>query len=442
MRTIKFFTAGCKVNQYDTQNIRERFLSAGFKEADAGIRADVYVVNTCTVTRQADKGSLSIIRKSRRENPHAEIIVTGCLAELDEDKIRDVSSKITVIKNKDKGNILFHLKIPLCPPFYKGGIKGDYLNEGISYFKGHTRAFLKIQDGCNNFCSYCKVPLVRGRSISKPLDAAVNEAAQLVRSGFKEIVLCGICLGAYGKDLTPCIGIVEVIDRLEKIDGLLRIRLSSIEPNDVSDELIGKIGSSSKLCPHLHIPLQSADDRILVRMNRKYTAAEYSDLIDRIKDKIPQIAVTTDILLGFPGENEANFRNTVRLLKKIVPLNVHIFPYSPRQGTAAALLDSGRRGAGADKTIKRRIGFLKEITDDLSRQYKERFLHKTIAVLVEGRCKEKTGFWEGRTGNYIKIMLKSNRDLRNKYLYAELTGIYKDYAEARLLCSGREPEIA
>lgn len=425
MKTVKFYTVGCKVNQYDTQHIREEYLHLGLKELENEFPADIYVINTCTVTQKADRDSLNFIRRAKEENPQAKIIVTGCLTELDEHRIKNIDSKITIIKNKDKENILFHLKIPLVfPPLEKGGGKGGLSNTGISYFKGHIRAFLKIQDGCDNFCSYCKVPLVRGEPRSKLLADIIREARQLVENGVKEIVLCGICLGAYGLDLKPRLNLTGVISALEKIKGLLRIRLSSIEAGDVSDDLINKIARCEKLCRHLHIPVQSGDDRILKRMNRRYKQADYLRLIEKIKKKVPLIAITTDVLAGFPGESEKNFQNTARLIKHILPLKVHIFPYSRREGTlaAAAYAESELKPL----LIKQRVDYLKEIAETCSQQYKREFLNKKMNVLFEDRPKALPDFWEGYTDNYIKVLVKSGVNLENRFIPVRLKKIEGD----------------
>ncbi len=290
MKKVKFLTLGCKVNQYDTQSIREDFFHLGFREPLHNEAADVYVVNTCTVTGSADKDSLYYIRRSHRENPAARIIVTGCLAELDRNRIKSEPGVSLVVKNKDKNNIASLLSCGLRKENKQG--LGN-----ISSFDGRTRTFLKIQDGCNNFCSYCKVPLVRGRSRSKSLKSIVLEANVLVKNGFKEIVLSGICLGSYGREFKSAISLIDVISELEKINGLCRIRLSSIESLDVTDALISRLSYSDKLCPHLHIPLQSGDNKILKLMNRKYTRAEFLSRIKKIKRKIPDIAITTDVLV-------------------------------------------------------------------------------------------------------------------------------------------------
>jgi len=418
-QTIKFFTLGCKVNQYETQAMREQFIRRGFKEIANGKPSDVYLINTCTVTHRADAESLRLIYKAKRENPQASIIVTGCLTELDSDKIAKFNGVARIVKNQDKYRIIELLE---------GNNKLKERNEaGISSFWGHTRAFLKIQDGCDNFCSYCKVPLVRGKSRSRPKELIIEEAKRLVNNGFKEIVLCGICLGTYGKDLNPKINLADIIGELEKIEGLLRIRLSSIEAGDVSDGLINRIAQNKKLCRHLHIPIQSGDDEILKKMNRKYSPEDYSNLIRKIKSRIPGIAITTDALVGFPGESDSHFQNTVKLIKEIQPLEVHIFPYSPREGTQA----KAKYEQDLDpKIIKERFLYLKKIAEACSLRYKKQFLNKGMKVLVEGRSKYKAGFWEGHTDNYLKVLLKSDHNLKNEFITVKLKKLVQDYVLA------------
>jgi len=425
MNTVKFYTLGCKVNQYETQVIREKFIKAGIEELEDSQPADIYVINTCTVTHRADSESFSIIRKAKRENPKAKIVVTGCLTELDEDKIKNIDGIDLIIKNKDKERILNRL-------FFQT----SRTQKGISFFKGHTRAFLKVQDGCDNFCSYCKVPLVRGASRSRPLDEIIREAKKLVKNGFKEIVLCGICLGAYGKDFGEKFDLVDVIGALEKIDGLWRIRLSSIEAGDVSDRLIKRMAQTNlacrqtgKLCRHLHIPMQSGDDEILKKMHRSYSRKDYLNLINQIKKKVPQIGISTDVLVGFPGETEKNFQNTVELIKQVMPFKTHIFTYSKRIGTAA--------GNFKDEVnpiiIKRRILRLKKIADESAERVKRRFLNKRMEVLIESQPKEEPNIWQGYTNNYIKVRVKSEQNLKNQLVRTRLKKISKDCIEADLL---------
>lgn len=421
MKTVKFLTLGCKVNQYDTQVIREQFLNSGFQELDNHLPADIYVINTCTVTQKADADSFSLIRRAKRENPNAKIIVTGCLTELDEDKIKAIGDVALIFKNKDKKNILNEF-IRANSPFNSW----EFVSKGISYFKGHTRAFLKIQDGCDNFCSYCKVALVRGSSKSKPLNDIIKEAEGLVKNGFKEIVLTGICLGSYGRDLEPKLDLVSVIEALENIDGLFRIRLSSLEALDVSEALIHKVAESKKLCRHLHIPLQSGDDEILKMMHRDYGSGDFLNLIQRIKDSIPEIAITTDVLIGFPGETEINFQNTLNLIKAIRPLKVHIFPYSPRIGTLAFNF----KDKVSPQIINIRISQLKDTAQDCSFRYRRQFLNKVRDVLIEDGCRENPAFWQGYTDNYLKVIIASRQNLKNQLIPLRLKQIINNSLQA------------
>lgn len=410
MKTVKFYTLGCKVNQYETQVIREQFLRGGFEEIDNGKIADIYIINTCTVTANADRDSRRLISQVHRQNPQAKIVVTGCYTELDSDEIAKIPGVTHIIKNKDKNRIIELLNEP--------NELSEHNEIGISSFKGHTRAFLKIQDGCNNSCSYCKVPLVRGISRSRHLEVILKEAERLVKNGYKEIVLTGICLGAYGQDLNPKISILDVIEGLEKIEGLLRIRLSSIEAADVSDGLIDKMAQLKKLCRHLHIPLQSGNDEILKKMNRKYCRDDYLALIKRIKSLIPEIAITTDIMVGFPGESEINFQSTLGLIKEILPLKVHIFPYSRRESTHAA---SSFKDEISPMLIKKRIARLKNLSHACASIYKKQFLNKDMDVLIEARVKDNPGFWEGYTDNYIRALVKSSQNLKNQLLCVKLS---------------------
>ncbi|MDD5165909.1 MAG: MiaB/RimO family radical SAM methylthiotransferase [Candidatus Omnitrophica bacterium] len=401
MRTIKFHTLGCKVNQYDTQSIRERFLERGFKENSNGKKADVYLINTCTVTSIADRKSRDIIRRCIKLNPKAKVIVTGCLVEKDSVSLAGIKGLSLIVSKR-------------------------FFSEGISKFSGHTRAFLKVQDGCDNFCSYCKVPLARGVSRSRPLSDIIADARSLARNGFKEIVLSGICLGSYGKDLSPKINLPDVITALEKIEGLLRIRLSSIEAGDVTDELIDLMAGSRKLCRHLHIPIQSGDDGILKKMNRKYTRAKYLSLIRKIKRNIPQISITTDCLVGFPGESEVGFRNTLDLVKEIIPLKVHIFPYSRRPGTFAA---DNFKDEIALPVMKERISRLRDAARECSFKHRNKFLHKKMPVLVEGKIEGNAGLWEGYTDNYIRVIFKSSFNLANKIMGVKIRKICDDFCQ-------------
>ena len=394
---VKFFTLGCKVNQYETQGLRERLLRAGYRENNSQ-RADVYIINTCTVTEQADRESCRLVRKALRENPRSKIIVTGCLVEKNAREVLQLSDRVQIIPQHQKHQIINFLN------FTKYEIRNtndeSFIPLSISDFQGHQRAFVKIQDGCNNFCSFCKVPLVRGRSRSRSLKEIISEVERLKGRGFKEIVLTGICLGDYRY---RNLNLVNVLASLEKIKGEFRIRLSSIEPQLVSNELVAKIADSARICPHLHIPLQSGDNQILKMMNRRYTVRDYLSLIAKIKKKIKDVAITTDVLVGFPQEAERHFRNTVRSLKEVSPLRTHIFSFSPREGTAAFKLN----GRIAPQVIKQRMNLLKQVTTDCSYKFRRRFLGKNLTVLIESQAGKESGTFCGYSENYIRVIIEN-----------------------------------
>jgi len=413
MKTFKIYTLGCKVNQYDSQEAREELIRLGFTQSNNGRRADLCLINTCTVTGKADADSLQAIRRAAKENPRAQIIVTGCLTKLDRDKIKAAVPRGSIVSDKAK---IADLILPKHQ-----GLK--IINQkGIGGFSGRTRAFLKIQDGCDNFCAYCKVPLVRGRSRSRPPEEIISEAKRLAESGFKEIVLTGICLGAFGKDLRPKSNLTQIIKELIKIDALERIRLSSIEAGDVGSSLIKLMASAKKICRHLHIPIQSGDDKILRAMHRSYTHAGYLKLIKKIKAKVPGIAITTDCLVGFPGENKDNFLNTVKLVEEVLPLRAHIFPYSPRKGTKAF----GNKEMLSAKEMKERAGLLRKVSLECAQKFQKLFIGEKMEVLIEFRDKLRPLFWQGHTDNYLKVLVRSKLDLHNRIVRVKLRDLSID----------------
>ncbi|MDD5131121.1 MAG: MiaB/RimO family radical SAM methylthiotransferase [bacterium] len=403
MKTFKIYTLGCKVNQYDTQVIREDYQRKGYMEVTDNSPADLYIVNTCTVTSSADKKSRHFIHHAHRENPNAEIIVTGCYAQLDAKTIDKIPGVAKVSKMKTK-------------------------LAAISDFQDHTRPFLKIQDGCNNSCTYCKVHIVRGRSRSKTLTEVITEAKRLAAKGFKEIVLCGVCLGSYGQDLKSKTSLLNVIKALEKIRSLERIRLSSLEAWDITDQLIEHMARSNKLCRHLHIPIQSGDDIILKRMNRKASFALYAGLMKKAQIKVPGIGISTDIMVGFPGETHDNFNATVKLLKAVKPMRIHIFPYSQRKGTAAASFP----GPVPANIIIARFNKMKTLARASELAFMKRSLNKKLPVLFEERAKDSPDHWEGHTDNYLKIRLRSIKNLKNQLLMVKLSKIKTDHILANI----------
>ncbi len=419
----RFFikTLGCKVNQYESQAIRELLLDASFKECLAKETADIYILNTCTVTRKADSESRHWAAIFHKTNPAAKIVLTGCAVEKNADAFSFLPGISNIIKNDDKINIADILtnhesrlsteakdKSSLAKAETTNGENHRFLK--ITGFKDHTKAFVKIQDGCANACSYCKIPYVRGGSISRPLHDIAEEVKTLVSKGFEEIVLTGICLGAWGSDLAQMKSIIDVLKALCGIPDVFRIRLSSIEPKYITDELIGYISQNSKICRHLHIPIQSGDDEILGRMNRPYTAEGMRDLIIKVKKNIEGVGITTDVLVGFPGETDKNFRNTVNLIKEVLPVKTHIFPFSKRDGTAACAM----AGVVPEDEIKKRFQSMKIAAITASYLYREGFLKKLVDVLVESKKERHSGRLTGYSDNYIKVIFDGPDSLMKK----------------------------
>lgn len=416
-------TLGCKVNQYESQAMRELLVKAGFEESVPGDMADIYIVNTCTVTGEADRESKSVMGQFHRANPNARIVVTGCLTERDSPSLLAIPGISTVLRNSGKNRIADVVS------GNRSHIRTRRPRElAVSDFKDHSKAYVKIQDGCENRCSYCKVPIVRDRLKSKSVKRIVKEVTGLVENGFKEIILTGICLGAWGRERRlrriagrvglRSAGLVKALKALERINRDFRIRLSSIEPKYVTGQLIDFMATSTKMCPHLHIPFQSGDDDILNLMNRPYTSEGYKALVDRIRARIPRIALTTDILIGFPGESHARFRNTMAFVRAISPSRTHIFTFSRREGTPAYDMPDM-----VDKPIvKKRYDRMRAMTCESAYAYRRSFLGEELKVLVETKRDKVTGLLKGYSGNYIQVLFAGKDDLMKTVVPVKVIG--------------------
>ena len=419
MKTFTIATLGCKVNQYDSQLIRENLLSRGFRETSRmNPHADICIVNTCAVTQASEAKSRRAAQRACREHPHAVVIVTGCCAELSAAAFAAIPGVRHVLGNDMEQRI--H---QIIGGTREGGARS------ICGFSHHTRAFLKIQDGCDSRCSYCIVPLARGRSRSRARSEIIDEATALVSSGHMEIVLCGIHLGGYGKDRGEPRALVRLIRDLMGINGLGRIRLSSIESEDVGEELVELIASGGALCPHLHIPLQSGDDRMLRAMNRGYHSAGYSRLIQGIRARVPDASITTDIMVGFPGEDDEAIHNTVAMVKHAAFSRAHIFSYSPRPGTEAWKLGDPVRPEIKD----RRRALVSAAIDETAAEYRKRFIGRNVEVLVQGRCKTDAGLAYGLTREYLRAYLDGEGVQSGDICLAHIEGALNDGVKGRVV---------
>lgn len=426
MKTCAFITLGCKVNQYETQAIRESLAARGFVETNPEQAADFYVINTCTVTSVSDEKSRQYIKKVRRKNPRATVVVTGCYAEADANTIKKMEGVDYVITKAEEA----HLAEIICrDTVHRVPTQESVYNLNISHFAGHTKAFLKIEDGCDMYCSYCIIPYVRGGIKSRRPQDILDEAKRLIQNGYKEIILTGIHLGAYGRDTQGNHRLLDIIHMLSNLSGLERLRLSSIEVNEITNDLIGLVAHTKKVCPHFHIPLQSGDDYILKRMNRKYTASQYIEVLDNIRSKIDLPSFTTDVMVGFPGEKDVHFENTVELCKKLGFSRMHIFSFSVREGTPAAKMSDHCQ----PKIIKQRKAMLEAAANNIAFAYKKQFLNKVVEVLAEAERDHKTNQLCGYTERYIKVLFDGSETAKNSIVSVRIEEINPSFAVGTLL---------
>jgi threonylcarbamoyladenosine tRNA methylthiotransferase MtaB len=444
MKSVAMLTLGCKVNQYETQALREALRGRGMREVGWGAPADVYVVNSCTVTGTADAKSRKAVRQARRANPDAVIVVTGCYADSDPNRA-GAGEADAVVPNAAKARLAEVVERAVAardagtplrgervgPLFWKGsrfsGRKRMAPPEStaeeatstelmtIRSFEGHTRAFLKIQNGCDLFCSFCVIPYTRGLPRSKPPDLVEREARDLAAAGHREIVLTGVHVGAYGQDLPgrPAVADAVAAALRAPVD---RVRLSSIEVNEITDRELALL-EDPRFCPHYHIPLQSGDDGVLRAMNRRYSAGQFLAAVERIRARVPDAAVTTDVIVGFPGESEGAFRNSLRVCEEAGVSKIHVFPYSDRAGTPAALLP----GKVDPRAQDARCARLEDLGRRLGDAYRMRFVGREVRVLFEA-VDEPTGMWSGFTDRYVTVLAASDRPLRNALVSATVTG--------------------
>ncbi len=405
---VAFNTLGCKVNSYETEAIIEQFEQAGHEIVNFDEYSDIYIVNTCMVTNAGERKSKKIIKRPMKLNSDAIVIVMGCLTQLKAEEVLNIDGVKVVLGTKNRDKIIEYLdeyliKLKKLNKVEKLTSDERFDNLFISDFKNHQRAFLKIQDGCNNFCSYCIIPYTRGRVRSKLPNIVIEEAKKLVASGHIEIVLTGIHTGGYGEDLKDY-SFTDLLADLDKIDGLKRIRISSIEITELTDSVINVIKKSKKIVNHIHIPLQGGNDKLLKAMNRKYTTIEYMKFINKLKANIDNLVVTTDVIVGFPGETEVDFLDTIAFIKEVGFQELHVFPYSRREGTVASKMKNQIDGA----IKKARVHKLLDLSDSLKSKYILSQIGKIHRVIPE---QVKDGYLQGHTRDYILVKMKSDNNL-------------------------------
>lgn len=433
MKKVAFYTLGCKVNQYETEAMLEMFEKEGYSQVDSEEFADVYVINTCTVTHMSDRKSRQYIRRMKKKNPDAIIAVVGCYSQVSPEEILDIEEVNLVMGTNERRTIVEEIK--KLDASKKVSTVDDIMKVRafeeieISQSNGKTRAFMKIQDGCDRFCSYCIIPYARGGKVrSRSMESIIEEVKKLASNGYKEVVLTGIHVASYGKDLkNEQMTLLNVIKEINKIEEIQRIRLSSVEPVLFTDEFVSEVSKMEKVCPHYHLSLQSGCDETLKRMNRRYTTQEYKAIVDRLRENIPNVAITTDVIVGFPGETNDEFNKTYEFLRDIKLSQMHIFKYSPRKGTPAATMENQ-----IDPQMKQfRSEKLLNLSKENFNKFASEFIGGELEVLFEQSIVDNK--YEGLTPNYIRVIVDSNKDIQGQILKVKISDVKNEYVEGILV---------
>ncbi len=431
-KKVAICTLGCKVNTYESEAVKKQFENHGYICVDFAEIADVYIINTCTVTHLGDRKSRQMIRRTKSINPHSTLVVMGCYAQVAPQDIGKIS-EVDIIIGTDKKAYVYDAvaeflenkeKLNLVCDISK---KTDFEELEVTSYEGRTRAILKIQDGCNNFCSYCIIPYARGRIRSRSIESTVREAKRLASHGFCEIVLVGIHVASFGRDSGE--SLVDLLTELNSIEGISRIRMGSLEPTLFDDEFTEAIARLPKICRHFHLSLQSGCDETLKRMNRKYTTADYMASVNRIRKAFSDAAITTDIMVGFPGETDEEFARTMKFAEEVAFSEAHIFKYSIRKGTAAEKMPCQIDPKVKEERSKKLIN----LTNKTQNDFLCSTVGKTVSVLFEREHKEEKGIYEGKTDNYITVIAKSDEDISGKFRNVKIERITKDFAEGTIL---------
>lgn len=434
-RKVAFMTLGCKVNQYETELIKEHFAENGFDPVSDGEPADVYVINTCTVTNLADRKSRQYIRRAKKQNPGAFVVVTGCYAETDRDAVSGIDGVSMVVGNKEKNNIPALVAEALgddvgtkehCDEKETGGQVIWTCDSGISGMNEKSRAFLKIEEGCDRFCSYCIIPYARGGIVSRDPEDIVAEAERLARAGYHEIVLTGINTALYGKDLGMP-GIEPLIKMLDSSTEDFRIRLSSLEPTVVDRKDVEKLVGYGKLCHHLHLSVQSGSDGVLARMNRHYDREKYLDIVKALRDFDPLYGISTDIIVGFPGETESDFADSLDIVTRSEFVKVHAFRYSRRRGTKADAMPDQVQ----PKVKNARVEALAKHAEEVSERFREKCRGSEDTVLFEEKGED--GLLSGYSGNYVRVYARGSDGLIGRLCRTKLEDIYNDGMKGEII---------
>ena len=418
MKKVSFYTLGCKVNQYETNAMAQKFKEAGYEIVDMNEDiSDICIVNTCTVTNMSDRKSRHSLRRVKEKNPFAIIAAVGCYAQVAKNDLEKMSEIDIVLGNEEKANIVQYVEEFMENQNENKLIeiedianKKEFEDMGQITYTEKTRAFIKVQDGCNQFCSYCIIPYARGRVRSRNAESIIKEITQIAQNGIKEVVITGIHVASYGRDFGNENGLIELLEKINEIEGIKRIRLGSLEPKIITEEFMQRLSKLEKMCHHFHLSLQSGCDETLKRMNRKYTTVEVKEIIERLRRYYDDVMLTTDIIVGFPGETEEEFEATYQFLKEVKLYKMHVFQYSPRKGTRAAVMPNQIDGNIKEARSKKLI----ELSNENQKMYNQQLVGKEVEVLFEDR-EEEDGitYFRGHTQNYILVKYKTDENLEN-----------------------------
>lgn len=400
---------GCKVNQYETNAMAQKFVANGYKIVEFDEYADVYIVNTCTVTNIADRKSRQMLRRAKEINKDATLVACGCYAQVAKEELKKIPEIDLIIGNNEKNDIISIIENHIAQKGTEDIVsdvmyKLDYVELGTTTYTEKTRAVIKIQDGCDRFCSYCLIPYARGHIRSRKIENVIEEIKKVVEEGINEVVITGIHIASYGRDFKgENIGLIDLLEEINKIKGLHRIRLGSIEPTIITEEFVKRLSKLDKICDHFHLSLQSGCTETLKRMNRRYTTEEFKEVTKRLRTKFPNAALTTDIIVGFPGETEEEFNMTYEFLKEIAFYKMHVFKYSQRKGTKAAVMPNQIDGKVKEERSKKLI----ELSNENEYNYNKKYIGREVEVLFEEREGE---YLKGHTTNYIVVKHKTDKD--------------------------------
>lgn len=424
-KKVNFYTLGCKVNQYETNGMTQKFIDAGYEIVEMDEPSDICVVNTCTVTNMSDRKSRQVLRRMKEKNNNIIVVAVGCYAQVAKEELESYDEIDLVLGNNEKNAVVEYIEKYINEKHKINEVtdvmmQREFVDFGTVTYTEKTRAVIKVQDGCDRFCSYCIIPYARGRVRSREPQSIINEITDIAKNGIKEVVITGIHIASYGRDFKNDYRLIELLEDLNKIDGIERIRLGSLEPTLITEDFLGRLVKLNKICHHFHLSLQSGCTKTLQAMNRKYTTGEFENIVKLLREVYKDVILTTDIIVGFPGETDEDFNETYEYLKRIKFYKMHVFKYSPRKGTKAA--DMKEQVDGNIKEKRSRV--LLELSDKNEAEYNKEYIGKEVEVLFE----EKDGsYYKGHTKNYIMVWYETEENLENTLKQVKIKKAEKDH---------------